>query len=282
VFVREEKEHAHSLVRRGEAIIGRRLSHLIEDKHMLSDMQFGSRLGKRCISAVLKKVLQHDHIRLLKQTAAFVKNDATGCYDRLINNLILMVLKKLGILKTVADCLGTLWDSTIHMIKTIYGTSDITYTSTFDTPLYGPGQGSMCGPIFWILCYWLIVSSLDPTITAAKYVSVCRSIVIEITGVSFVDDTGLGVTSDLNTNSYNTFEVTQHAEIIHIVNKLKRLAQHWEKLLFTTGGAINLQKRFWYLIAWQWKNGQPKLVTIPQDPIHSQQAITIYRKSYPA
>jgi hypothetical protein len=130
-------------------------------------MQLGSRPGKNCISAVLKKVLEHDHIRLLRQPAAFIKNDATGCYDRLINNLILLVLKKLGILPAVTACLGKLWDQTIHLIKTIYGTSDVKYTSTVEMPLYGPCQGSMCGPIFWLLCYWLIVSSLDPSITAA-------------------------------------------------------------------------------------------------------------------
>jgi hypothetical protein len=117
---------------------------------MLSEMQFGSRPGKRCISAVLKKVLQQDHTQVLKHTAAFVENDATGCYDRLINNLILMILRKLGLPSTVTSFLGQLWDDTIHLIKTIYGTSTVTYTTTADMPLYGPGQGSMCGPIFWI------------------------------------------------------------------------------------------------------------------------------------
>jgi hypothetical protein len=70
--------------------------HFLEDKKLLNDMQMGSRPGKRCQSAVLKKVLSHDHICMLKTTAAFVKNVAVGCYNRLMNNLILMFLKKLG------------------------------------------------------------------------------------------------------------------------------------------------------------------------------------------
>jgi hypothetical protein len=201
-------------------IIGRKLSHFLEDNQMLMDMQFGSRPGRRCISAVLKKVLEHDHIRLLKKTAAFVENDATGCYDRLMNNLILMVLKKLGIPPTVTSCLGEIWDNTVHLIKNIYGTSMITYTSTLEVPLYGPGQGSMCGPIFWILCYWLIVSSLDPTITSAQYISVCKSILVEITGVSFVDDTGLGATSTFKPDAQSTNEENHRAEIRHVVEKL--------------------------------------------------------------
>lgn len=36
-------------------LIGRKIMHLLEDNHMLTDMQFGSRPGKRCTSAVLKK-----------------------------------------------------------------------------------------------------------------------------------------------------------------------------------------------------------------------------------
>jgi hypothetical protein len=207
-------------------LIGRKVSHFLEDQKMLPDMQYGSRPGKRCISAVLKKVLQHDHIRLQKQTAAFVESDATGYYDRLMNNILLMVLRKLGIPLSVVSSLGSLWDRTVHLIKTIYGTSSITYTSTAAMPLYGPGQGSMCGPIFWILCYWLIVSSLDPSITATRYVSVCKSVIVKLTGVSFVDDTGLGVTSDYEWDPALSTEDQQREERLLIVQKLNTLAQH--------------------------------------------------------
>jgi hypothetical protein len=248
-------------------LIGRKLLHFIEDNHMLSDMQLGSRPGKRCISAVLKKVLAHDYLCLTKQTAAFVENDATGCYDRLMNNIILMILKKFGIPKTVTSCLGSLWDNTVHLIKTIYGTSHITYNSTPDMPLYGPGQGSMCGPTFWILCYWLIVSSLDPSITSAQYISVCKSIIVDMTGVSFVDDTGLGVTSTYIWDTNLSTEENYREEIRHVIQKIHLLAQHWEKCLFSTGGCINLQKSFWYLVAWKWKNHKATLATIGQTPV---------------
>jgi hypothetical protein len=125
----------------------------------------------------------------------------------------------------------------------------------------------MCGPIFWLLCYWLIVSSLDPTIMAAQYISACKAIVVKFTGVSFVDDTGLGVTSDFEVDPSCTVKENDKAELNHVIQKLRTLAQHWERLLFTTGGAINLQKSFWYLVAWHWKNGQPKLSTINDTPM---------------
>jgi hypothetical protein len=202
----------------------------MEDNHLLPEMQFGSRPGQRCTSALLKKVLCHDHVRLLKQTAAFVENDAVGCYDRLINNLILMVIRKLGLPESIATMLGTLWDTTIHLIKTIYGTSSAMYGSTSDMPLYGPGQGSMCGPLFWLFCYWLIVESIDPSIPMAMYISACRYILIKITGVSFVDDTGLGITSTYNWNDNLTEAENKREDLLHTLNSLQTLAQHWERL----------------------------------------------------
>jgi hypothetical protein len=86
----------------------------------MSEMQFGSLPGKRCLSAALKKILSHDHIHIFKETAAYIENDAVGCYNRLVSNLILTVLQKLGLPDTVSKCLRKLWDEVIHLIKTLW------------------------------------------------------------------------------------------------------------------------------------------------------------------
>jgi len=224
-------------------IIGRNLLHHMNDHSMIPAMQYGSVPGKHCLSAVLKKVLSHDHLRLTKQNGAFLENDAVGCYDRLVNNMVLMLMVKMGIPKTVAACIGDLWDNVVHLIKTIYGISSITYSSTTQKPLYGPGQGSTCGPIFWLLCYWVIVNSLDPNITAATFISACRDIIIEITGVSFVDDSSLAVTSDYQYDPSLTDAVNKWKEVEHLVTRLSALGQHWERLLFSTGGGHQLPEK---------------------------------------
>ena len=49
--------------------------------------------------------------------------------------------------------------------------------------------------------------------------------------------------------------------------RLTRLSQQWERLLFATGGALCLNKSFWYLISWTWtKTGTAKPTTAALAP----------------
>jgi len=81
-----------------------------------------------------------------------------------------------------------------------------------------------------------------------------------------VDDSSLSVTSDYIYDPTITDAVNQWKEVAHLVQQLSDLGQHWERLLFTTGGTINFQKSHWYLMQWLWKQGTPKLATIRQTP----------------
>jgi hypothetical protein len=47
------------------------------------------------------------------------------------------------------------------------------------------------------------------------------------------------------------------------VGNLQVLAQRWERALFSTGGAINFSKSFWFAFHWKWKGGVPHLVPPP-------------------
>lgn len=247
-------------------LIGRKVTHHVEDNNLISTMQFGSRPGRQCQSAVLNKVLAHDIVRLTRRTAAFIENDAIGCYDRLVNSVLLLLLLRLGLPKTVTQSLGQVWNNVTHFIKTLYGTSEITYGSTQQVPLFGPGQGSTCGPIFWLLCFWLIVDSFDPSLSTAIFTSANSQLSVATLGVAFVDDSSLRATSSYQENQNLSYEENQQLEELHTVEKLEKLAQHWERLLFTTGGAINMQKSHWYLMAWNWKGGLPSLAKTDTTP----------------
>jgi hypothetical protein len=76
-------------------LVARRLSHHMEDHALIPEMQYGSRPSKMCVSPVLNKVISYDIVRQTKFNGAFIENDAIGCYDRLVNNLVFLELKRL-------------------------------------------------------------------------------------------------------------------------------------------------------------------------------------------
>jgi hypothetical protein len=53
---------------------------------------------------------------------------------------------------------------------------------------------------------------------------------------------------------------------LQVVDDLQKLAQHYERLLWFTGGALNILKCLWVLISWIWKNGRAKPATIKDAP----------------
>ncbi len=140
-------------------------------------------------------------------------------------------------------------------------------------------MGSTCGLLFWILCFILIVDSLDLQLSTALYQDVISQIHVNSTGVAFVDDSSLGVTSTYISDPFLTDKENNLANIDHTIQKLMQLAQHWERLLFTTGGAINLQKSHWYLVSWTWTNGKFRLAT--QQPAQAELELTSGYSSTP-
>jgi hypothetical protein len=136
--------------------IGRPVLHSLEDDKALPDMQYGSRPARQCIGAVLLKVLQWEIQRISKTTMAYIENDAIGCYDRIMNSLVILFLRKMGISRTILESLTQTWENKSHHIKTMYGISEQSYENSANNFLYGPGQGSTIGPILWLICFLLI------------------------------------------------------------------------------------------------------------------------------
>jgi hypothetical protein len=233
--------------------IGRPLQQLVEQLGLAPDMQHGSRASKLCQSAVLNKQLTFEIHRYQKRPLAYIENDAVGCYDRIISPLILIFLRILGLSPSIVSSLASTWEQTYHRVRSMYGLSAEVYRNTPEMPLYGPGQGSTIGPFLWLLCFILIFLSLGGEIPGIQLQAIHRTPPIKFVGEAFVDDAGLGTNAD-------------HANPQALTNHLKTLAQQWEKLLYSTGGALNLSKCFWFLLSWCWVHGKPVLQTSSTAP----------------
>jgi hypothetical protein len=173
-------------------LIGRPLLHHLEDTQELPSIQYGSRPSKMCLTPVLNKVLTYEIHRYNKRPLAYIENDTVGCYDRIINPLVLIFLRILGLSTTLVSSLAHTWEATYHRIKTMYGISDHQYTNSLHFLLYGPGQGSTIGPFLWLLCFLLIFNSISATAPRITIQSLDKAHVVRYIGEAFVDDSGLG------------------------------------------------------------------------------------------
>jgi hypothetical protein len=247
-------------------LFSRQLGYRLEDNSLIPDIQYGSRPCRLCSSAVLNKVITFNIIRSTKMTATFIENDTISCYDRLVNPLLLLQLQHLGAPLPTTISLSTTWGTTVHRIKTLYGVSDESYENCTSTPLYGPSQGSTLGPFLWLLVFCLIANEMEVS-SAMQLTTVDQNIHMTNLGEAFVDDSFLGVTSTHQNDPSLTFQANLNRDKASAMDNLKETSQRWERLLFSTGGALNLNKSHWILVHWKWTEGRVHLAPPDSDQL---------------
>ncbi len=77
----------------------------------------------------------------------------------------------------------------------------------------------------------------------------------------------LGCTPTIKVNSHCYFQESLDLQKQSAIYNLQCLAQRWERLLFTTGGVLNLHKSCGTLMSWKWKAGEAYLEALtPSSP----------------
>ena len=232
-------------------IFGRRLVHHAEDKNFLPPSQFGSRPGVSCISAVFLKTLTYDLIRQLRQDACVFNNDAKGCYDRIIPSIGMLACIRLGLPRAPAVALLKILHGMKYHIRTALGITEDHFSNMVDWIL-GTLQGSGASPCIWLAISAVLIAALEQRSPGISFRSPDGTIQDVRAADAFVDDTDLYVSVDTSFP-----QLAQQAQVV---------AQHWEQLLYTSGGALALNKCFWYGITWEWIDGTPRMQPNSQAP----------------
>jgi len=115
-------------------LFSRQLWFHMEDSNLVSEMQFGVRPGKQCISAVLHKLPCDNIVRHTKEMAAFIEIDAVGWFDCMVNNLLTLCLRCLGMEQAATQSLVHTWAQCTHyFIRTQFGISKQSYTNSVES-----------------------------------------------------------------------------------------------------------------------------------------------------
>jgi hypothetical protein len=79
-------------------------------------------------------------------------------------------------------------------------------------------------------------------------------------GEAFVNDANLVSSSSIPQHPHEVSWVDQKIQCVSAVKNLQVYAQQWERALFSTGGAINFSKSFWFVFNWKWSGGIARLL----------------------
>jgi len=235
-------------------IFGHRMMKAATKNGSISEYQFGARSGHMAIGAVLLKRLSYDMARLTRSVLVAFDNDAQACYDRMIPSVSMHLAVREGVEENAAQVQLKLSKKMKYKMKSAFGVSPGHITSTDDNPLLGQWQGSASVGANWGLTSSLIFKVLKKRFQPTRFSSPQSQIYTERHGEAFVDDTTLWM-------------IAVREALNIVVPDMEARAQTWERLLWTTGGALNLQKCFWYGVQWKWTGtGEPQMMKLDESP----------------
>ena len=214
----------------------------VEKKRLISDGQWGNRSGRSPCDVALTKELHHELLNMTLKEYASMENDAKACYNRMVPNLILLVSRSLGMSKEVCQTVGKTFKRTAHHVMTKAGESKLTFGYERERPIFGSWQGATKSVISWTLVSSILQKIHQKEVGGATFRSKKR--VVKQPTIGFVD----------NNNNCVTKKKGKKIE-----GSLKESAQKWEKLLYASGGKLELNKCFTYLIKWK-HNGEGKQI----------------------
>jgi hypothetical protein len=167
---------------------------------------------------------------------------------------VLMLCQKHGVPQSACMMVATSLLQAEYSVKTKYGISTSTYSSTEDNPVHGPGQGSCMALALWLVICCLLFDAMSKLCTGTEFCNPRCTASHKRTGDGFVDD----VT--------NFFNFGQAAMLLHDYDSTKLAvglqseAQTWEHLLFLTSGQLKLLKCLYYIMFYEFKpDGMPTL-----------------------
>jgi hypothetical protein len=127
----------------------------------------------------------------------------------------------------------------MYFLKTAHGISEVIYKVTKQYLLLGTGQGSGALPAIWLTIVVCLLSTLMTMAPMAMcFMDPWGNIVDEQNADSYVDDTSLGCNDAHLPMQICYRELIRYGQVS---------AQIWECILYSSGGALELKKCFWYL-----------------------------------
>ncbi|CAJ1960545.1 unnamed protein product [Cylindrotheca closterium] len=218
-----------------------------KEHHLLADGQCGSRKHHQAIDLALSKRLVWDLLIIQRRSAGWISNDAKSCFDRVVHWVAVLAMMRLAItwnaLRMMFDTLAT----SMHRVRTGSGDSEESFHPPSMVPFQGCGQGNGAGPPIWVSVSSVIIQMMTAMSFGFKCLTAIDSQLITAQCFCFVNDMDVIKAGK---------PVEQSGE--DICHSVQQAASMWAGGSSATGGAINPEKSFWWLIDFVWDSREGK------------------------
>ncbi|CAJ1934887.1 unnamed protein product [Cylindrotheca closterium] len=195
---------------------GRAAMQFAKAHSLIPDGQCGSRKRHQAIDLALSKRLVWDLLILQRRAAGWISNDAKSCFDRVVH-----------------------WVA-IH-VRTGFGDSKRSFCPPSTVPFQGCGQGNGAGPPIWISVSSVLITMMEAMSYGFECLLALESQLVTAQCFCFADNTDVIEAGD-----------TVHHSGEDICASVQAATTLWSRGFRATGGAINPEKSFWWLIDFEW------------------------------
>ena len=184
--------------------------------------QWGSWPNRSSTDAILLKRLSYDGIFLLRHSAIIFNNDCKAAFDCMVPSIGGIALRRLGASSAAVSTLLQTLQQMKYKVRTVLGVSERSFSNEDDWVL-GTLQGSGASPCLWLAITCVLLGALRKRSQGITFRNPQGTLECNRIGEAYVDDTELWLTM-------------HDKDITQLATEMQDIAQHWEQLLYTTGG----------------------------------------------
>ena len=193
-------------------------------------------ISRRCIV---------DHHMSKRKCFSMTSSDLAGCYDRIVHTAAALAMLRVGVPHTKIITMFSTIQRMIHKIRTAFGDSKLSYGGNdighWQNYPQGVLQGNASGPTVWVLVSSVIFEILHKRGLSVKFCTALSQKVFQLVGFAYVDDCDL---------------LQSGTDPVKVLTSMQQLINSWSSLMKVTGGAISVDKSWYYLVDYVWAKGK--------------------------
>ena len=221
-------------------MFGMRMLAIARQYGLMPEEIFSER-GRTADDGGLAKVLVYDISRQARVPASLTSADAKNCYDSIAHAIASIIFQALGVTPGAVESMLEAIQNMKYFLRTAYGDSRRCAGSRIEIKFQGMCQGSGAAPAGWCAVSIVIIRAHGRKGHGATFVCPVSNKSIKLAAIVFVDDTDL---------IHINLAADEDVEDVHCA--MQESIDSWGELLIASGGTLNPDKCFAYLISYWW------------------------------